>query len=142
MAPYALVQIIEIALSICALRLRPTFWEAFYWRKVGRYALRSAPNFMKSTPVIQNNKILEFYKICLNTVHAFRLSYFVQIGLNVPNVPPTLNQRPLLCCNLFWKNWIALCTYLPCMSLLNNLAFVILLKLLQEWNWQKTWNLF
>ena len=26
-------QIIEIALSICTLRLRPTFWEAFYWRK-------------------------------------------------------------------------------------------------------------
>ena len=47
-------QIIEIALSICTLRLRPTFWEAFYWRRVGRYtlryALRSAPNFMKSNP--------------------------------------------------------------------------------------------
>ena len=27
------VQIIEIALSICALHLRPTFREAFYWRK-------------------------------------------------------------------------------------------------------------
>ena len=26
-------QIIEIALSICALGLHPTFWEAFYWRK-------------------------------------------------------------------------------------------------------------
>ena len=41
------VQIIEIALSICALRLRPTFWEAFYWRKSwvqGRRAQKSSWN--------------------------------------------------------------------------------------------------
>ena len=45
-------QIIEIALSICALHLRRTIMPVKSFSKVRRYALRRAPNFMKSTPDI------------------------------------------------------------------------------------------
>ena len=44
-------RIVEIARSICALRLRPTFWEAFYWRKSSAQGWRVQKKFMKSTPV-------------------------------------------------------------------------------------------
>ena len=44
-------QFIEIALSICALRLRHTITPVKSFSKVGRYALPHAPNFMKSSPV-------------------------------------------------------------------------------------------
>ena len=42
-------RIIEIALSICALRLCPTFWEAFYWCKSLAPGRRVQNEFMKST---------------------------------------------------------------------------------------------
>ena len=45
-------QIIEIGLSICALHLRRTIMPVKSFSKVRRYALRRAPNFMKSTPDI------------------------------------------------------------------------------------------
>ena len=44
------VQIIEIALSICAQRLRPTFTLQKASQKLGAVLLHHAPNFMKSTP--------------------------------------------------------------------------------------------
>ena len=43
------VQIIEIALSICALRLHPTFWEVFYWHKIWARGRRAQKQFMKLT---------------------------------------------------------------------------------------------
>ena len=43
------VQIIEIALSICALHLRRTITPVKSFSKVGCYALHCAPKFMKST---------------------------------------------------------------------------------------------
>ena len=44
-----MAQITEKVLSICALRLRHTFTLVKSFSKVGRYVLRRAPNFMKST---------------------------------------------------------------------------------------------
>ena len=43
-------QIIEIALSICTLRLPPTFWEAFYWLKIWARGPMVQKQFMKSVP--------------------------------------------------------------------------------------------
>ena len=42
-------RIIERALSICSLRLRPTIMPVTSFSKVGRYALPHGPNFMKLT---------------------------------------------------------------------------------------------
>ena len=46
-------QIIEIALSICALCLCTTFGGAFYWRKSWAQGHRAQKQFMKSTPGLQ-----------------------------------------------------------------------------------------
>ena len=43
--------IIEKALSICALCLRPTFWKAFYWHKSSAQGRMAQKKFMKLTPV-------------------------------------------------------------------------------------------
>ena len=52
-----IAQIIEIALSICALRLSRTITPVKSFSKVGCYALRRAPNFMKSTAACRPNLV-------------------------------------------------------------------------------------
>ena len=52
-----MAQIIEIALSICALRLRPTFWDAFHWRESWAQGRRAQKQFMKLTHDVYFNKI-------------------------------------------------------------------------------------
>ena len=49
-------QIIEIALSIWTLHLRPTFWEGFYWHKSWAWGLRAQKQFLKLTLVSVLNK--------------------------------------------------------------------------------------
>ena len=58
-------QIIEIALSICALHLRRTIMPVKSFSKVRRYALRRAPNFMKSTPDIWTCSVFKWLWLVL-----------------------------------------------------------------------------
>ena len=64
----------EIALSICALPLRRTIMPIKSVSKVGHYALRRAPNFMKLTPGYKN-----FVTLHCTEIHQVKQPHFLLI---------------------------------------------------------------
>ena len=72
-------RIIEIALSICALRLRLIFWGAFYWRESSAQGCR-AQKRLWNQPRRKDNKNIKY---CVLTVSKTNLIFFTETSRQV-----------------------------------------------------------